>query len=377
MKLALFFTYNISLRDWVDTGLFDREKQLYEEHLHKGHLEKVYWLTYGKNDAELAKQLKASERLHLGIDVLPIPHFFCGKWRYFLYSLVMPLIHRIQLQEVDVFKTNQMKGSWSAVIAKQLYRKPLIVRTGYMLSFFAKKIVKKKIKNSVYEWIEQFAYRHADISIVGNQQDKHYICSKYRVPEENVKVLYNYINTSLFHPINCEKYNNRMVFVGRLTSQKNLFALIEAVSMTNFTLDIFGRGEQCYELEHEAKRLNARANFMGGVPNQALPQILNHYRYYILPSFYEGMPKTLLEAMACGLICIGTDVVGINEVISDGVNGYLAKGTDTKSLVAAIKKATQQPGNLITTEGVRCVRNNFSLENFEEKEKNIFESLLL
>ena len=64
MKFALFFTRGISLKTWIDTGLFDREKQLYEEHLRRGHLGKVYWLTYGADDAAVANELRAADRLH-------------------------------------------------------------------------------------------------------------------------------------------------------------------------------------------------------------------------------------------------------------------------------------------------------------------------
>ena len=375
MKLTLFFTYNTSLEVWVQTGLFDREKQLYEEYLRRGYLKKVYWLTYGKNDAELAEQLKASGRLQSDIEILAIPRFFSGKWGCLLYSLLIPLIYRRQLQETDVFKTNQMNGSWSAVIVKWLYRRPLIVRTGFPLSLFVKNIVKSKRKNKIYEWIEQFAYRHADISIVSRLQDKQYICSKYRMPEENVKVLYNYIDPSNFYPVDGKKYRDRIIFTGRLTPQKNLFSLIKAIAATNFTLDIFGNGQLRHELECQSKRLNARVNFMGAVPNEKIPQILNRYCYYILPSFYEGMPKALLEAMACGLVCIGTNVDGINEVIRDGVNGYIAKGTDTKSLIEAIKRAAEQPDDLIKREATRTIRNNFTLERFIQKEKDIIERL--
>ena len=56
MILALFFTRGVSLETWVYTGLFDREKLIYEEHLRRGHLKTVYWLTYGSHDTEIAKQ---------------------------------------------------------------------------------------------------------------------------------------------------------------------------------------------------------------------------------------------------------------------------------------------------------------------------------
>lgn len=374
MKLALFFTRDVSLELWVDTGLFDREKLLYERHLDLGHLEKVYWLTYGKKDAELAKQLKSSNRLHPDIEVLPMSCLCFGKWGRLLYSFLMPLIHRRRLKSVDIFKTNQMDGSWSAVIAKWLYHKPLIARTGYTASLFAEKQTNAKSKRN-YERMERFAYRHADIAVVASHRDRQYICSKHHISPEKIEVLHNYINTVIFCPTDCEKYTNRIIFVGRLQPQKNLFNLIEAVSDNNLTLDIYGNGELYDELLAQAKKLNAKINFMGVIGNDQLPGVLNRYRYYILPSFYEGMPKTLLEAMACGLVCIGTDVDGINEIIEDGVNGYLAKGTKPEAIVEAIKKAMQLPHHSVAEEGLRKIKDNFSLETIVEHEKQIIAAL--
>ena len=54
--------------------------------------------------------------------------------------------------------------------------------------------------------------------------------------------------------------------------------------------------------------MDVDVKFNGVVANDKLPDILNEYKYYILASNYEGMPKTLLEAMACGNLCIGTNV---------------------------------------------------------------------
>jgi glycosyltransferase involved in cell wall biosynthesis len=374
MKLALFFTRGISLKAWIDTGLFDREKQLYEEHLCRGHLRQVYWLTYGKNDAKIAVQLKAEGRLHQDIVVLPMARFFSGKWGCLLYSFLMPLFHRRWLKSADIFKTNQMNGSWSAVIARWLYHKPLVVRTGYTASLFAERQANAKSKRN-YERLERFAYRHADIGIVASHGDKQYICSKYHISPEKIEVLYNYINTAVFCPIDCEKYADRIIFVGRLQPQKNLFNLIEAVSRNDLTLDIYGNGELYDELLAQAKRLNARVNFMGVVDNDQMPRVLNRYRYYILPSFYEGMPKALLEAMACGLVCIGTDVEGINQIIDDGVNGYLAKGTGPQALAEAINRAAHLPSDCIIREAVHRIRDGFSLQTIAEQENEIVAGL--
>lgn len=374
--LALFFTRNISLKLWVDTGLFDREKQLYEEHLRKGHLRRVYWLTYGKNDAEIADRLKAAHCLHPDIMILPMARFFLGRWGCLLYSFLMPLLHRHSLKSADIFKTNQIDGSWTAVFARWLYRKPLVVRTGYTWSLFKKKQDAPKYKQRLIGIIEHFAYNNATIAVVTSERQAHYISKRYSVSGENVQVMPNYIDTQLFTPReSTNKYADRIIFVGRLNERKNLFNLLDAVSKTKFTLDICGNGGLRDELQYKAGKLNIQVNFMGVVPNHELPQVLNRYRYYILPSFYEGMPKSLLEAMACGLVCIGTNVEGINDIIEDGVNGYLAKGTQAQALAEAIKRAAQLPHDFVTAEGIRKIRNNFSLEAVVEQEKEIIMKL--
>lgn len=374
MKLALFFTRGVSLKNWVDLGLFDREKQLYEEHLRRGHLDKVYWLTYGSGDAGIANELRAAARLHPDIIVLPMPRFFSGKLGCLLYSFLVPLFHRRLLKSADVFKTNQMNGSWSAVAAKWLYRKPLIVRTGFLASLFAEKQANMKSKRN-YERAERFAYHYADVGVVASGADRQYICSKYNIESARIEVLHNYVDTAVFHPADSEKYADRVIFVGRLQPEKNLFNLIEAVLKNDLILDVYGGGELRDKLEILAKKLGAKVNFMGIVPNQQLPDILNHYRYYVLPSFYEGTPKTLLEAMACGLVCIGTDVDGINQIINDGVNGYLAKGTDPQALTEAINRAIRLPNAHITQEAVRKIHNEFSLKTVAEQENKIIAGL--
>ena len=377
MKLALFFTRNISLKLWVDTGLFDREKQLYEEHLHRGYLQKVYWLTYGKNDAEIADRLKAAHCLHPDIMILPMARFFLGRWGCLLYSFLMPLLHHRWLQSTDIFKTNQMDGSWTAVLAKWLYHKPLVIRTGYTWSLFRKTNNAPKHRQKLIKIAEHLAYKNASVVTVTTQTQAHYILEKYHLSQETIRVIPNYVDTQLFTPqTSSEKYPDRLVFVGRLNEEKNLFNLIEAVAQTSLTLDICGKGNICNRLEAQAKKLNAKVNFMGIVPNRQLPQVLNRYRYYILPSFYEGMPKSLLEAMACGLVCIGTNVEGINDIIEDGVSGYLAKGTQAQALVEVIKRATQLTQDSVTTEGIRKIRNNFSLEAVVEQEKEIIAKLM-
>ncbi|MCK4389249.1 MAG: glycosyltransferase family 4 protein [Desulfobacterales bacterium] len=377
MILALFFTRGVSLETWVNTGLFDREKLIYQEHLRCGHLKAVYWLTYGSHDAELAKELRAEKRLHPSIQVIPMPLFFKGKIGKVIYSFLMPLLQKTCLMQADIYKTNQMDGSWSAVFAKWLYHKSLIVRTGYTLSLFEKRLKKRKSRIFIYRLIEWLAYRHATWAVVTSERDKKYISDKYGRPEKSIATIPNFIDTDLFKPQKNEKYGDRIVFVGRLSKEKNLFNLISALRKTGLRLDMYGKGELRDALEQHAKNEGARVNFMGTRPNSKLPDIFNRYKYYILSSYFEGMPKTLLEAMACGLVCIGTNVEGITEIVKHNDSGLLC-GTNADSISHAIN-VLMNDGNLRDCLGKnarRFVCENCSLDRIVDREYAFYKELL-
>jgi glycosyltransferase involved in cell wall biosynthesis len=378
MNLALFFTRAVSLKTWVDTGLFEREKQIYEAHLEAGNFQTVYWLTYGSEDKQIAHTLKEQGKLHPSIFICPMPRIFnipkLGSW---FYSFFLPLVHHKALQKSHYLKTNQMDGSWSAVLAKWFYKKPLVVRTGYTLSQLENQLKRYSvITRKTIELIEKFAYKFADIAVVASQHNKDYLIKKYQIKAEKIQVIGNYIDIQIFFPdTSIKKEPNKIIFVGRLSAEKNLYNLIDAITKTNLVLDIYGQGPLRKKLESYAIKKKSKVNFMGVVANSELPQILNRYQYYILPSFYEGMPKTLLEAMACGLVCIGTDVTGINEVIEDGVNGYLTKGTDYIEIVKTMLKISQSTNNLITIKSRVLIETQYSLFAHLTKEQEVFKIL--
>jgi len=373
--LSLFFTRAVSLKIWVDTGLFEREKQIYEAHLEAGNLQIVYWLTYGSEDYKIADNLKKQGKLHSSILICQMPKIFnipkLGLW---LYSFFLPLIHRKALRNSHCLKTNQMDGSWSAVLAKWFYKKPLIVRTGYTLSQLENQLKRHSlIRRKIIELIEKFSYKFANIAVVASQHNKKYLIEKYNIEENKIQVIGNYIDTQKFFPdATIKKEPNKIIFVGRLSVEKNLYNLIDAITKTGLILDIYGQGPLKEELESYTIKKKAKVNFMGVTPNSELAQILNRYQYYILPSLYEGMPKTLLEAMACGLVCIGTDVTGINEVIEDGVNGYLANSIDQNNLYKAIITATTITNTSLIQEKTRqSILKTYSLAVVVNKEKSI------
>lgn len=379
MILLLFFTRGVSLETWVNQGLLNREKLIYEEHIRKKNFKKIFWVTYGTNDLELSNKLKEQNKLNSDINILDMPKYFnIPKVGSYLFSLAIPFLYFSVFKTVDIFKTNQMDGAWVGVISRFIYNKPLIVRTGYTVSQLLCSKRNNKLRCIWFKFIEKFVYNNCDKAIVTSNHNVEYLKKNYQIHKTNITVLPNYIDLSVFKPqSSVTKYSERVLYVGRLNSEKNLFNLIEAIAKVNYVLDIYGEGSQIKsQLIVLAKKHDVKINFFGVVANSELAHIYTKYEYYVLPSFHEGMPKTLVEAMASGCLCIGTNVAGINEIISNGVNGILAVDTSSKGIYDALKKAIDSDDkSKIIDMGISMVREKYSLDLIVERERLIFKEV--
>ena len=374
MKLILFFTRNVSLLDWLEKGLLDREKLIYEQHLQQGNLDRVYWITYGNRDAKIGKNLESTGQLHPKIDILPMPRIFNHKVGRTVYSFIAPLLYYRLLKTIPIIKTNQIDGSWSGWITKFLCRNSLIVRIGYLRTPSEKTQLKSKIKFTLWRLIENTGFRISDVGIVTTKKQKENLLKRCGLPDAKILIIPNYVDTSSFCDMQLTR-SDRIVYVGRLSKEKNLFNLLTALSKTDYHLDLYGDGDLKNPLQSRAEKLGVKVQFKGAVPNSKLPSILNRYKYFILPSLTEGMPKALLEAMACGCLCIGTDVPGISGIIKHGENGLLAADVDSESISTILSTLHQVDFNKLRCEGMKTVHKNYSLKHVVDKEKALFQRL--
>jgi glycosyltransferase involved in cell wall biosynthesis len=107
-----------------------------------------------------------------------------------------------------------------------------------------------------------------------------------------------------------------------------------------FELNLVGDGEQRPALERMVSELGLtrRVRFAGWVSRE---HIADHYRsadIFVTATTWEGMPNTVLEAMACGLPIIGTQASGLRELVCDGVNGYLVPMRDPAAMAEALAR---------------------------------------
>ncbi len=133
----------------------------------------------------------------------------------------------------------------------------------------------------------------------------------------------------------------RLVFVGRLTAIKGLRVLIEAFGKARetaegLTLTIIGDGEDRAHLERMASPYGDAVRFLGFRSQDEVADQLNDADVLVLPSFAEGVPVVLMEAMASGKPVIATRVAGVPELVEDGESGLLVPPGDPEALAHAI-----------------------------------------
>ena len=227
--------------------------------------------------------------------------------------------------------------------------------------------------------MENFSYKFSNHIIVTSKHIKNYISYKFNISKSKITVINNYINTNLFVKKNniYNRYSNRILFVGRLSKQKNLEELILAISQTKYELDIIGEGEDRSKLLKLVKNHNLKVNFFGTIENNILVDYYNKYKLFILPSLVEGNPKSLLEAMACGCAVICSNVEGNNSIIKHGINGYLVN-TDKSSIKEAIVEIMENEKLQleISNNSIKYVTEHCDLNKNLSTEIKIYNNLL-
>lgn len=166
------------------------------------------------------------------------------------------------------------------------------------------------------------------------------------------------VDVNRFHPglKNMNKKNKkkfRFLFSGRFLADKGIFELIEAakkLNLLNIEYDLWLVGFQNNE---NISNINSSViNGWSRLPNvtifestHEIEKILSEVDCLVLPSYREGMPKSVLEACSMSLPVICTDVEGCNSVIEHSINGLLCKPKDAESLMETMKMMLSMPKN--------------------------------
>ena len=366
LRLVLFFTDGISLKYWEQTGILEREVALYQK-LQKQGIH-VSFVTYG-NDDDL--QYKSQ---FPGIQIL------CNRWKLSSakYKRWLYLLHAPWLWRSHIIKTNQTCGADVALQVSRIWRKPLITRCGYMWSnFVARDHGEHSHAYKLAYDMENRLFTTAHQVVVTTPAMAAEIRQRLSSEMKHIRVIPNYVNTDIFCPQADVPKDFDIVFVGRLVPQKNLSAFLEAIAPLKIRVLLIGDGYLRKQLQHQFASLQNRIKWQTHIPNTTLPRYLNRAKLFILPSLYEGHPKALIEAMACGLSIIGANSPGIRELIHHGENGWLCE-THVESIRNAVSHLLTHPllRESLGETARQYVMERFSLHRITEVELTMLKEIV-
>lgn len=376
--LALLFTFELSLLDWKNSGLLSREVRYYKKWVDDGW--KVIWITYGgKSDLQTSEDLG-------GIEVLPVYSVLKksnSKILRLLQSFLLFYYLKPYIARHAVIKTNQMNGAWAAWGFKLFNKNKIIIRCGFqqLWTHFreTRGIYRRWIKSIMYFAIEAFSHTLADQIIYTSQSSIDFIKkTNFWISSKKIHLIPNFIDTKLFSTSELKDFSSKKALgVGRLNQVKRWPELFGSIQNKNWSIDVVGRGELETTLKNQVQDEGLPVMFLGVYSNDELADVYKKYSYFFLNSSFENNPKTLMEALSAGLICIAPDVVGINEIIDDGVNGFkVKKGESFENIISKIERTPQDELLKISKLARDYAIQNFDIQNAYSKEIKIMNGVL-
>ena len=307
-SLLLLMTPSMSLEKWDSIGQLSRELNYYEELSKRSKLNLIIF-SYGRND--LKYNLTSAIVLTMPSWIPKNIPYKLQNWIYIVSSL---FIYRRFFEKVVICKTNQFTAADFGLLLKFIYKIPLVIRMGFYYSHF-------QPINNIRKFKERISFKLADKILTTSSEATDYICEKYSIAPTKIITICNSINLDRFKPTHLEKEWD-IIFVAKLESQKNIGLVAEVFKEIKGKILIIGMGSLDHLIK-DAVKINSGITWKERVDNIDLPNYYNRSKIFVLLSDHEGNPKVLLEAMACGLTCVVTNVPGIRECIKHEANGII------------------------------------------------------
>lgn len=321
-----------------------------------------------------------------------IETFFATRWcgyhnlRNYLKGLGV-LLKNLGPRRVDICHSHFQLGSLTALYLRMSKRAARAVRTAH---------IRKEWNEGKYSWwlnrvfIQYLFPMFLDAEVGVSQAIVGYLSSHpgSRLGRRKPRLIHN----AVFLPdieTNYDANHSRkpkdgylVGSVGRLTTQKGYIYLLEAIPkvltiLPNVHFVIIGDGELHTELLEYARRLGIQdhVDFLG--LRTDVPSWLRQMDLFVLPSLWEGLPTAIMEAMACGVPVIATDIPGTNELVQDGITGWLVPEKDPQRLAQTILFALEnhQLRKFVTQNAMNNL-NQFTIEEITNDYIKLYDDIL-
>ncbi|HET9976868.1 MAG TPA: TIGR03088 family PEP-CTERM/XrtA system glycosyltransferase [Burkholderiaceae bacterium] len=221
----------------------------------------------------------------------------------------------------------------------------------------------------------------------------HYLRERVGVPAPRVTQLYNGVDTAAFRPAMAGESMTDSPFergrhwvigtVGRMQTVKNQPALVDAfIALLQAHPALRGRarlvlvGDGPLRAACEARLAAAGLRELAWLPGERsdVPALMRTFDAFALPSLAEGISNTVLEAMACALPVVATDVGGNADLVRDGETGFIVPAADTSALAGALARLATAPAQAAAMgrAGRALVQQRFSLQSMVDQYRDLY-----
>jgi len=275
--------------------------------------------------------------------------FSTSIWARVLSLLVCSRIIAATAKRVDVliFVTG-IPMILPLVIEGKLFRRHVVMLVGgsAALPFLANN-PRKRLRGRIIRRLEIVCYHLADTLLAETWTAVEFMGLTSFADKVKLMKTLSFIDTTKF-TVTCDiaKRPNIIGYVGHLARGKGVLEFVESIYFLAQKRDdvrayIVGEGPLKETLLKKTKYLGIEGMvaFLGWVPYENMPAVLNKLRLLVVPSLTEGLPNVVLEAMACGTPVLASPVGGIPDVICDGVTGFLLEQNSPQAICDAILDA--------------------------------------
>ena len=270
----------------------------------------------------------------------------------------------IKLSDPDMVHLHSTKAGWIGRISTLCMGKKVIFTVhGWCFTEGAPKSRKK-----IGEVIEKFLVPMTDEIICVSEYDKNLAISQGVATENELTVVYNgvaQIPNLANAKINVQDSDSfKVMMTARFADPKDQETVIRAFQEVQDDIELYFVGDgpnldSCKKLT-EKLNLSHRVHFLGQRGDVAV--LLKSMDIFVLSSYYEGLPISIIEAMSASLPIIASDVGGVKELVYDGKNGYLFQTGNVSDLVLKLKLLDKAKALQLGKESFRLYKENFTLE---------------
>jgi len=335
-------------------------------------------------DGELVERAKKIEAVKL----FDIP-FLCREVSpYRDIRAFLSLYKLFKKEDFTIIHTHSSKAGLLARLAAVLNKTPILIHT---IHGFAFNDFMNRLKKNFFIYLEKVLAMWTDILITVSNLNKKKIIDLNITHENKIKNIYSGIDLNLFtnkrnnefrKELNLENNHILLGSVGRLSDQKDPITMIEAFSIIskpfpNAHLVLVGDGELKGKIleKIDQLKLNGKVHLTGNKNNPW--SVYHSMDLFIMSSIYEGLGRSITEALSCGVPVVCTDVEGVPEIVRDNITGILVPPKDANKLADGIIRTLNdmETAKKMAEEGRRFVKDNFDVNKMVNDIDSLYNTL--